>query len=110
MTHDEQLIRDMEEGARELALLIERSFEAWIEADPSLGLPLAQMVVFTLAAKKLAQSGTGLTPLVQQLFRAYGLHPDEIQIEDQCGDSLVNYKRQTPSLPLAAPGSLRRDN
>ena len=95
--------------ARELAQMLERHYERWLQTTPGMESPQAQMIVFTLAAKKLAQAGVGLTPLVKQTFRTYGLNPQDIQIEDVVtGEELVSY--QAAAALLLAPGSKRSDN
>ena len=47
------------------------------------------LLIFTFAAKRLADGQIGLNVLVKQLFRVYGLETCDIEITDEQGDALL---------------------
>jgi hypothetical protein len=114
---------ELEASAKELALIVERHYERFLDSVEALDSPQAQMVIFTLAAKRLARYGTGLTPLLKQVFRAFGLNAEQIEIDDAVtGETLarqapglrgIPVRHQKPSrdaVPMRVPTSLRRDH
>jgi hypothetical protein len=47
------------------------------------------LLIFTFAAKRLADGQIGLNVLVKHLFRVYGLETCDIEITDEQGDALL---------------------
>ena len=87
----------LDASVRDLAREIEALYDAWIAQHPGLASPVSQMAIFTMAGKRLAQSGVGLTPVVRQAFRAFGLNADHMVVERSCTGEVIAERRETPS-------------
>ena len=105
---DRRLTRDV----RALARVIEGAYDDWIRSEPGLESPQAQMVLFTVVAKRLAMSETpriGLGQLLTQVARAYGLELENFDIQDAEGNTLVK-RGEIPAPRVLARESGRKDH